>query len=98
MGCGHRRCWPTRRRSRARQADSASNDGRGPHRRPHSSQSHRPGSHATLHDAVVFFVIALVAATYGGIGASAVGLGQILFIVFTALAVAGSLVGLSQRA
>lgn len=48
-----------------------------------------PGSHATLHDAVDFFVIALVTATYGGIAASAMGLGQILFIVFTALAVAG---------
>lgn len=49
-----------------------------------------------LHYAVVFFVIALVAAVFGfgGIAASAVGVGQILFFVFAVLAVASMLYGL----
>lgn len=53
-----------------------------------------------LHYAVVFFVIAFVAAIFGlgGIAASAVGIGQILFIVFAVLAVASFLFGLIKRA
>jgi uncharacterized membrane protein YtjA (UPF0391 family) len=49
-----------------------------------------------LHYAVVFFVIALVAALfgYGGIAASAVGIAKILFVVFVVLAVASFLFGL----
>ncbi len=49
-----------------------------------------------LHYAVVFFVIALVAALFGfgGIAASAIGIGKILFVVFAVLAVASFIVGL----
>jgi uncharacterized membrane protein YtjA (UPF0391 family) len=53
-----------------------------------------------LHYAVVFFVIALIAAVFGfgGIAASAVGIGKILFIVFAILAVASFLFGIVSRA
>ena len=53
-----------------------------------------------LHYAVVFFVIALVAALFGfgGIAASAVGIGKILFIVFAILAVASFLYSLVKKA
>ena len=49
-----------------------------------------------LHYAVVFFIIALIAALFGfgGIAASAVEIGKILFIVFAILAVASFLFGL----
>jgi uncharacterized membrane protein YtjA (UPF0391 family) len=49
-----------------------------------------------LHYAVVFFVIALVAALFGfgGIAASAVGIAKILFVVFAVLTVASLLFGL----
>ena len=49
-----------------------------------------------LHYAIVFFVIALIAALFGfgGIAASAVGIAKILFIVFLILAVASFLFGL----
>ena len=52
-----------------------------------------------LHYAVVFFVIALVAALFGfgGIAASAVGIGKVLFFVFAVMAVASFLFGLSRR-
>lgn len=52
-----------------------------------------------LHYAVVFFIIALIAAVFGfgGIAASAVGIGKILFIVFAILAVASFLFGLIRR-
>lgn len=48
-----------------------------------------------LHYAVVFFVIALIAALFGfgGIAAGAVEIGKILFIVFAILAVASFLFG-----
>jgi uncharacterized membrane protein YtjA (UPF0391 family) len=48
-----------------------------------------------LHYAVVFFVIALIAAVFGfgGIAAGAVQIGQILFGVFLILAVASFLFG-----
>lgn len=50
---------------------------------------------AMLHYAVVFFVIALIAALFGfgGIAASAVGIAKILFIVFAVLAIASFLFG-----
>jgi uncharacterized membrane protein YtjA (UPF0391 family) len=56
--------------------------------------------YAMLHYAVVFFVIALIAAVFGfgGIAASAVGIGKILFIVFAILAVASFLFGLIKKA
>ena len=49
-----------------------------------------------LHYAVVFFVIALVAALFGfgGIAAGAVGIAKLLFFVFVVLAVASLLVSL----
>jgi uncharacterized membrane protein YtjA (UPF0391 family) len=52
-----------------------------------------------LHYAIVFFVIALVAALFGfgGIAASAVGIAKILFFVFIVLAVATFLFGLVKR-
>ena len=52
-----------------------------------------------LHYAVVFFVIALLAALFGfgGIAESAVGIGKVLFLVFAVLAVASFLFGLLKR-
>lgn len=52
-----------------------------------------------LHYAIVFFVIALIAALFGfgGIAASAVGIGKILFIVFIILAVASMMFGLIRK-
>jgi uncharacterized membrane protein YtjA (UPF0391 family) len=52
-----------------------------------------------LHYAVVFFVIALVAALFGfgGIASSAVGIAQILFVVFAVLALASFLFGLVRK-
>ena len=52
-----------------------------------------------LHYAVVFFVIALIAAVFGfgGIADSAVGIGKILFIVFAILAIASFLYGLIRK-
>jgi len=48
-----------------------------------------------LHYAVVFFVIALIAALFGfgGIAASAVGIAKVLFFVFIVLAVLSFLFG-----
>jgi uncharacterized membrane protein YtjA (UPF0391 family) len=52
-----------------------------------------------LNYAVAFFVIALIAAVFGfgGIAASAVGIGKILFLVFAVLAVASFLVGVLRK-
>ena len=52
-----------------------------------------------LHYAVVFFVIALIAALFGfgGIAASAMGIGKILFVVFAVLALASLVAGLLRR-
>jgi uncharacterized membrane protein YtjA (UPF0391 family) len=52
-----------------------------------------------LHYAVVFFVIALIAALFGfgGIAAGAVGIAKILFVVFAVLAVASFLFGLLRK-
>jgi uncharacterized membrane protein YtjA (UPF0391 family) len=52
-----------------------------------------------LRYAVIFFVIALIAAVFGfgGIASSAVGIGQILFLIFAVLAVASFLFGLIKR-
>lgn len=52
-----------------------------------------------LHYAVVFLVIALVAALFGfgGIAAGAVEIAKILFFVFVILAVASFIVGLVRR-
>jgi len=52
-----------------------------------------------LHYAVVFLVIALIAALFGfgGIASSAVGIAKILFIVFAVLAVVSFLFGAGRR-
>jgi uncharacterized membrane protein YtjA (UPF0391 family) len=53
-----------------------------------------------LHYAVVFFIIALVAAFFGfgGIAASAAGIGKILFVVFLIGAVVSFLMSIGRRA
>ena len=50
------------------------------------------------HYAVVFFVIAVIAALFGsgGIAASAVGIAKVLFVVFAIRAVASFLLGLAR--
>ncbi len=52
-----------------------------------------------LRYAVIFFVIALVAAIFGfgGIAAGAVGIAKILFFVFIALAVLSFLMGFLKK-
>jgi uncharacterized membrane protein YtjA (UPF0391 family) len=52
-----------------------------------------------LHYAVVFLVIALIAALFGfgGIAASAAGIAQILFFIFIVLAIASFLLGTFRR-
>lgn len=52
-----------------------------------------------LHYAVVFLVIALVAAVFGfgGIAAGAVGIAKILFFFFVVMAVVTFVVGLLKR-
>jgi uncharacterized membrane protein YtjA (UPF0391 family) len=52
-----------------------------------------------LHYAVVFFVIALIAALFGfgGIAAGAAGIAKVLFMVFIALAVVSFLFHLVRR-
>jgi len=52
-----------------------------------------------LYYAVVFLVIALIAALFGfgGIAASAVGIAKILFVIFLVLALASFIAGLMRR-
>lgn len=52
-----------------------------------------------LHYAVVFLVIALIAAVFGfgGIAASAVGIAKVLFVVFLLMAVVTFLLGMFRR-
>ena len=52
-----------------------------------------------LHYAVVFFVIALIAALFGfgGIAAGAVSIAKTLFVVFLILAIASFLFGLMKK-
>lgn len=52
-----------------------------------------------LHYAIVFFIIALVAALFGftGIAAGAVGIAKILFFVFILLFIGSLLLGLMRR-
>jgi uncharacterized membrane protein YtjA (UPF0391 family) len=59
----------------------------------------RPKELTMLHYAVVFLVIALIAALFGfgGIASGAMGLAKILFLVFLALAVISFVVGLLRR-
>lgn len=52
-----------------------------------------------LHYAVVFFVVALIAAVFGfgGIAAGAVGIAKVLFVVFLIMAVVSFLFGLKRK-
>ena len=52
-----------------------------------------------LHYAVVFFVIALIAAVFGfgGIAAGAVGIAKMLFFIFLAIAAITFLISASKR-
>ena len=52
-----------------------------------------------LHYAIVFIVIALIAAVFGfgGIAASALGIAKILFFAFLVMAVITFLVGLAKK-
>ena len=52
-----------------------------------------------LHYAVVFLVIALVAALFGfgGIAAGAVGIAKVLFFVFVIMAVVSFIIGLLKK-
>jgi uncharacterized membrane protein YtjA (UPF0391 family) len=52
-----------------------------------------------LHYAVVFFVIALIAALFGftGLAAGAAGIAKILFVVFLVLAIGGFLVSMFRK-
>jgi uncharacterized membrane protein YtjA (UPF0391 family) len=56
-------------------------------------------SFAMLHYAVVFFVIAVIAALFGfgGIAAGAVGIAKILFFVFVVLAIVSLLFGTLRK-
>ena len=51
-----------------------------------------------LHYAVIFFVIALIAAVFGfgGIAAGAAGIAKILFVVFLVMAIASFLINASK--
>ncbi len=57
------------------------------------------GAIAMLHYAVVFFVIALIAAVFGfgGIAAGAVEIAKILFFVFLVVALVTFVIGLVRR-
>jgi uncharacterized membrane protein YtjA (UPF0391 family) len=52
-----------------------------------------------LHYAVVFFVIALIAALFGftGLAAGAAGIAKVLFIVFLVIAIATFIFGRTRR-
>lgn len=52
-----------------------------------------------LHYAVVFFVVALIAAVFGfgGIAAGAVGIAKILFVVFLVMAIVSFLFGYKRK-
>lgn len=54
---------------------------------------------SVLHYAVVFLVIALIAAVlgFGGIAAEAAGIAKLLFFVFVAMAVVAFLVNLARK-
>jgi uncharacterized membrane protein YtjA (UPF0391 family) len=70
-----------------------------PSRGDHHLFAHRPRSPTMLHYAVVFLVIALIAALFGfgGIAAGAVGIAKILFLIFAVLAVVTFLFGLTRK-
>ena len=66
---------------------------------PAFKPAHHPPEIPMLHYAVVFFVIALIAAVFGfgGIAAGAVGIAKVLFIVFLVMAVISFLFGVLRK-
>src|SRR5262245_38498457 len=60
---------------------------------------HQRAEKAMLHYAVIFFVIALIAAVFGfaGIAAGAAGIAKILFFVFLILAVVSFIANTARR-
>ncbi len=67
---------------------------------PPNRRSHRPQMEMEmLHYAVVFLVIALIAAVFGfgGIAAGAVGIAKILFFVFVIMAIVTFVLGLLNK-
>ena len=52
-----------------------------------------------LHYALVFFVVALIAAVFGfgGLAAGAAGIAKLLFVGFIVLAIASGVIGLLKR-
>jgi uncharacterized membrane protein YtjA (UPF0391 family) len=65
----------------------------------HGAHARRKLEKAMLHYAVVFFIIALIAAVFGfgGIAAGAVGIAKILFFVFLILAAVSLVANLARR-
>lgn len=59
----------------------------------------RKGQTKMLHYAVVFFIIALIAAVFGfgGIAAGAVGIAKVLFFIFLILAVVSFIANMARR-
>ena len=59
----------------------------------------RVGEGQMLHYAVVFFIIALIAAVFGfgGIAAGAVGIAKVLFFVFLILAAVSLIANMARR-
>jgi uncharacterized membrane protein YtjA (UPF0391 family) len=59
----------------------------------------KPQEFTMLHYAIVFFIIALIAALFGftGIASGAAGIAQILFVVFLVLAIAGFVMNAIRR-
>jgi uncharacterized membrane protein YtjA (UPF0391 family) len=88
-----------------RHALGAAPDAAHARRRPHSMhRSESAVSHANqerpmLHYAVVFFVIALIAALFGftGIAAGAASIAQVLFVVFIVLAIASFVMSMFRK-
>jgi uncharacterized membrane protein YtjA (UPF0391 family) len=58
-----------------------------------------PGEEVMLHYAIVFFVIAIIAAVFGfgGIAAGAVGIAKVLFFIFIVLFLISLITGLVRR-
>jgi uncharacterized membrane protein YtjA (UPF0391 family) len=89
--------WPTPRRVRDRSPRADANPRLEPVPRDGLATSKPEPS--MLHYAIVFFVIALIAALlgFGGIASGAVGIAKILFGVFLVLAIATFLFGLIRK-
>jgi uncharacterized membrane protein YtjA (UPF0391 family) len=77
----------------------AANAGWREHQHPIHPSALEPRGDIMLYYAVVFFIIALVAALFGfgGIAAGAVGIAKILFFVFLVIAVVSAVLGLARR-